>query len=51
MDDIRIGSDPEEAHLQVEDRMLQDVGWHPLASMQSDTMVSRVLAILRWEES
>jgi ADP-ribose pyrophosphatase YjhB (NUDIX family) len=43
---FHIGADPEQAHLQSEHRMLQDVGWHSLATMENDEMVARVLGLL-----
>ena len=43
---VSLGIDPEEQHLDVEDRMLQDVRWHPLSSVRDDYMVTRVLALL-----
>lgn len=45
---VRLGVDPEETHLHASDRMLQDVQWHPLASMREDFMVSRILRILKF---
>ncbi len=45
--DFRLGIDPEQSHLNIEERMLQDVGWHPLSTMESDFMVARVLEILQ----
>ncbi len=44
---VQMGSDPEESHLQPEDRMLQDVQWHPLSSVETDFMVSRVIELLK----
>lgn len=46
---IQLGADPEEQHLDAGDRMLQDVQWHPIASLRDDYMVSRVLEILERE--
>lgn len=41
--DLRLGSDPEEAHLPETSRMLQEVKWHRLSTVQNDFMVTRVL--------
>ena len=43
---IRLGADPEEGHLDVNQRMLQAVQWHPVSTMRNDYLVSRVLKIL-----
>ena len=43
---IKIGSDPEQAHLRTEDRMLQDVKWHSISTLETDFMVARVLELL-----
>jgi 8-oxo-dGTP diphosphatase len=39
----QLGSDPEEVHLQANERLLQGVAWHPLESMKDDCQVSRVI--------
>jgi 8-oxo-dGTP diphosphatase len=41
-----LGADPEQEHLEQQARMLQGVAWHPLASMQQDRQVSKVLQCL-----
>ncbi|RYF40871.1 MAG: NUDIX hydrolase [Cytophagaceae bacterium] len=38
-----LGYDPEEAHLEVQVRMLQGLAWHTLESMKNDCQVSQVL--------
>jgi 8-oxo-dGTP diphosphatase len=43
---IRIGEDPEEAHLPPEARQLQDVGWRLLDDMRHDCQVAAVLLAL-----
>ena len=45
--DISLGVDPEEHHLDADQRMLQAVQWHPVSTMRNDYMVSRVLEMLR----
>lgn len=47
--DLQLGMDPEQIHLEASERMLQDVGWHPLSLMQNDFMVARVLQLLEAE--
>lgn len=42
-----LGTDPEEAHLPAEARMLKAVAWRPLAKVANDIQVSQVLAALR----
>jgi 8-oxo-dGTP pyrophosphatase MutT (NUDIX family) len=37
-----LGYDPEQAHLEVQVRMLQGVAWHNLESMKNDCQVSEV---------
>ena len=41
-----LGHDPEEAHLPLPQRLLQGVGWMPLAEMTGDAQVARVLMAL-----
>ena len=43
---IALGLDPEEAHLPPEARLLQDVAWMPLAEVQADYQVARVIEAL-----
>ncbi|MBD3647339.1 MAG: NUDIX hydrolase [Pseudomonadales bacterium] len=45
-----LGVDPEEAHLDEGERMLQDVTWHPIDAVRSDYMVARVLEALERDE-
>ncbi|HEX8237294.1 MAG TPA: NUDIX hydrolase [Abditibacteriaceae bacterium] len=41
--EAQLGYDPEEAHLQTSERLLQGVAWHALDSMKDDGQVSRVI--------
>jgi 8-oxo-dGTP diphosphatase len=41
--EAQLGYDPEEAHLQADERLLQGVAWHTLDSMKDDGQVSRVI--------
>ena len=41
-----MGSDPEEAHLSIDERLLQDVAWIPLNEMTGDAQVASVLRAL-----
>jgi hypothetical protein len=41
-----LGYDPEQAHLEVQVRMLQGVAWHNLESMKNDCQVSEVFKYL-----
>lgn len=43
---ISLGVDPEQAHLPPERRMLQDVRWHSIESMDTDHHVSQVMEVL-----
>ena len=43
-DDVRLGFDPEEAHLPVTDRTLTDVRWIPLTEMREDGQIREVIA-------
>ncbi|MES2463656.1 MAG: NUDIX hydrolase [Armatimonadota bacterium] len=45
--EITLGSDPEEAHLSPEARLLQGVAWLPLRDMASDGQIAQVLKALR----
>ena len=47
----KLGNDPEERDLPPRSRMLQEVAWHALKSMQDDQQVSKVLAVLSQEIS
>ena len=38
-----LGYDPEEAHLEAPERMLQGVAWHSLESMKDDGQVAQVI--------
>lgn len=44
--DVELGHDPEQTHLDAEERMLKDVAWLPLLSVRDDFLVSRVLQVL-----
>lgn len=44
--EIRLGFDPEEAHLAPAERQLQDVAWHSLDRMRNDGQVAKVLEAL-----
>ncbi len=46
-----LGYDPEETHLPAADRMLRDLAWQPLRTMQVDSQVSRVIAVLGLDAS
>ena len=46
---ISLGFDPEEQHLAADQRLLQGVGWVPLAEMTGDAQVVRVLMALEEE--
>ncbi len=41
--EAQLGYDPEEAHLQADERLLQGIAWHTLDSMKDDCQVSRVI--------
>lgn len=43
---VVLGLDPEETHLPAETRLLQGVGWVPLAELTGDAQVARVLMAL-----
>lgn len=43
---VFLGLDPEEAHLPAVTRLLQGVGWVPLAELTGDAQVARVLMAL-----
>ena len=43
---ISLGLDPEEAHLNSEQHLLQDVAWVPLDELTGDAQVARVLMAL-----
>lgn len=45
--EVRLGVDPEEEHLVVSERMLQEVGWHPITTVRDDYMVSKVMKALK----
>lgn len=42
----KLGYDPEEAHLDIENRMLKNISWHSLENMCNDFQVSKVLHLL-----
>lgn len=44
--EARLGSDPEESHLEARERMLQAVAWFPLDQVREDGQISRVLSAL-----
>ena len=41
-----LGADPEEAHLQVDQRMLREVAWHEISTMQDHPMIARAITEL-----
>ncbi len=43
---VSLGVDPEQQHLHVDDRMLQDARWHPIDEVREDYLISRVLDLL-----
>ena len=47
--EVSLGADPEEAHLERGERMLQGARWHPVDAMRRDLMLSQVLDILEAE--
>lgn len=44
--DLELGQDPEQAHLDIRERMLQDVAWLELATLRDDFMVARMLELI-----
>lgn len=46
-----LGYDPEEAGLEIGDRLLQGVAWQPIITMQDDGQVAQVLLALQHTES
>ena len=41
-----LGADPEEAHLPVEQRMLREVAWHEIDSLQDHPLIARAIVEL-----
>ncbi len=42
-----LGHDPEEAHLEVHQKMLQELAWQPLESFKNDSQVAQVILALK----
>jgi len=44
--EAKLGSDPEEADLPKDERMLQEMSWQPIQNMKNDRQVSQVIRYL-----
>lgn len=42
-----LGHDPEEAHLEIHQKMLQELAWQPLKNVKTDSQIAQVILALK----